>query len=471
MDLRIALVYMLTILSLSFANNAHARCENKLTLEKIYQLLKENHPDLKAALIETDLAKSRLLESQGVFDPSLRLSHGYKRYNSSSDISRPQNANLSEASISLLTRYGAKLTIGGERNYGDIKTPISPTGDDGDYFASLKIPFLRGGGFNDSNISEIKNKIEITRAINDFRLTELSLLLSSSEAYYKWLATIELIRIENSLRDLAQFRTRSINALSKSGDMASIDVAEALQELERRNERVFNASRTERTAAFDLSWYVWNIGENEPHIPLQCEADQPTLEMKPINLNDSQKLKIEALKIRPEVKDINLSKTIAKLSQDLAINKLYPVLDGYLKAGRQFGNNAMPGISGEAGIEFTLPIYRREAKGALSQAKNEMIKLSFVEKSMIAKVFIQIDKAVASINYLVKQNDAAKNELIYAKKIEEGEREKFKHGDSTLFILNRRERATAEAKIKLTMLNRDYLIAKTYLKAVVGTLS
>jgi outer membrane protein len=43
-----------------------------------------------------------------------------------------------------------------------------------------------------------------------------------------------------------------------------------------------------------------------------------------------------------------------------------------------------------------------------------------------------------------------------ARQLEEGERARFDLGDSTLFLVNQRERATAEARVKLIEIQAEY---------------
>ena len=57
-----------------------------------------------------------------------------------------------------------------------------------------------------------------------------------------------------------------------------------------------------------------------------------------------------------------------------------------------------------------------------------------------------------------------------AKKLEEGEREKFRLGDSTLFLVNSRERSSAEAQMKLIDLKVKYHKAVLIYKAVTAQL-
>jgi outer membrane protein TolC len=47
-------------------------------------------------------------------------------------------------------------------------------------------------------------------------------------------------------------------------------------------------------------------------------------------------------------------------------------------------------------------------------------------------------------------------EVELAQRLEEGERIKFQLGDSTLFLVNQRERATAEARLKLIEIQAEY---------------
>jgi outer membrane protein TolC len=72
------------------------------------------------------------------------------------------------------------------------------------------------------------------------------------------------------------------------------------------------------------------------------------------------------------------------------------------------------------------------------------------------RILVEIDDAVSVINTVYQRYQAAERELRLAQQLEQGEREKFALGDSTLFLVNQRERATAEAENKLIDLQLEY---------------
>jgi len=66
--------------------------------------------------------------------------------------------------------------------------------------------------------------------------------------------------------------------------------------------------------------------------------------------------------------------------------------------------------------------------------------------------------------------NATLTEVKKAQQVEEGERQRFSAGDGNLFLVNLRERATAEAKMRLAEVHIDYLQAQAAFRAVTCSL-
>ena len=65
---------------------------------------------------------------------------------------------------------------------------------------------------------------------------------------------------------------------------------------------------------------------------------------------------------------------------------------------------------------------------------------------------------------------AAKEAYDLALQLEEGEQTRLEYGDSTLFVLNQRERFSAQAKIKMIEAQADFQQSLVRMLAVTGQL-
>ena len=84
------------------------------------------------------------------------------------------------------------------------------------------------------------------------------------------------------------------------------------------------------------------------------------------------------------------------------------------------------------------------------------------------RIKADVNDSIAALRATREQVSLIEKELNYAKEVEEGERIKFKAGDSTILLVNIRELATADTSIKYLKSLADYQIAKAMLKMALG---
>jgi outer membrane protein TolC len=81
-----------------------------------------------------------------------------------------------------------------------------------------------------------------------------------------------------------------------------------------------------------------------------------------------------------------------------------------------------------------------------------------------------IDNALSALQRALERTDAAEREARYATLMEEGERKRFTAGETSLLIVNLRERAAAEARVRVVTARADYLRAWTLYHWSVGNI-
>ena len=163
----------------------------KINENHFFELVNKNHPEIIQAKLDRQRAMAQRIEAQGAFDPSLSADGFYNRFNSSSAVGDVQEVFTSGTSVDWLSGYGAKFSVGSKLALGDIKTPVSPTGDGGEYFLKLQVPLLRDAIYNEKNVKEQQAKIKET--IADFKLSQkkLEVFSKSIEKYWSWLGALK----------------------------------------------------------------------------------------------------------------------------------------------------------------------------------------------------------------------------------------------------------------------------------------
>jgi len=162
-----------------------------------------------------------------------------------------------------------------------------------------------------------------------------------------------------------------------------------------------------------------------------------------------------ALAKRPEIMAIQLQLRSVSLDETLALNDSRPDLSVVLQPGQDMGRLGI-GDTLKAGINFSVPLGRWDASGRRDAARAKTIKLTQDRELTKRQVLLEVDDAWSAIQAAVDRFHATDAEVVLAKRLEAGERKRFAEGDSTLFLVNQRERATAEALGRLIDIQLEY---------------
>lgn len=430
-----------------------------LSLDEVLNIVELYHPKLRGAGLERRIAAAKRLEKQGAFDPAFVVGSDYLRFNTEFD-NRTQrgkaaSTRVADAGVAFLTRSGLQVGAGTRFNLGKVKSPLSPTGDGGEYFLEFKMPLLRGFRINEKSAAERQALLGESLADAEFQLTRLDLLLKAATDYWDWVAAKRKLDVARALLKLSEFRAEAVRQRATAGDLPQIDATEADLEVQRRQGNLVKADRDLQKAAFKLSLSLWS--PNNLPAPIPQEANVPASEPPPVLFADDRAIAGQrlALERRPELKILALGRDITQIDLDLAKNQRLPALDLGFSPGRDTGFGAI-GNTVKAGVSLTISLRQRTADGRIGQANLKLEKLALDLVNERQRISTEVFDAISAINTAYDRYRATQQEVELAARLEEGERTRFALGDSTLFLVNQRERATAEARVKLIEVQAEY---------------
>lgn len=440
-----------------------------LTLDEVLNIVELYHPKLRGAEIGRQIALAKRLEKQGAFDPVFSTGVDYLRFNTELDAKtlrgKTASTRIADAGVELLTRSGIKLGAGTRFNLGKVKSPLAPTGDGGEYFLEFKMPLLRGWRINEKSAAERQALLGEPLAETEFQTARLDLLLKAATSYWDWVATRQKLDVARNLLALAEFRSLAVRDRVNAGDLPRIDSVEAELEVQRRQGNVVKADRDLQKAALKLSLFLWLPNGGPAPVPQEANIPQHTPPPIVFTSDSAEAGKRLALERRPELRAVAINKDIAEVELALAKNQRRPALDLAFSPGRDTGFGGI-GNTVKAGISFTLPLRQRSADGRISAATLKMQKLDLDLKNERQRIATEVLDAISAINTTYDRYRTAQAEVELAVRLEQGEREKFALGDSTLFLVNQRERATAEARVKLIEVQAEYQQAVAVFRTV-----
>ncbi|MFN0120442.1 MAG: TolC family protein [Blastocatellia bacterium] len=439
-----------------------------LMLDDVLRQVELNHPKLLGADAERRVATAKRLEKQGAFDPAVFYDADYLRYNSASRRGSLLSTRGNDVGVEWLTRYGVKLYGGARLNFGTVKSPLSSTGETGEYFFGVKIPFMRGARINEKSAGERQALLGEPLADQELVMRRLEIQLKAANAYWDWVAAKRKRDVAASLLELARTRLDAVRKRADAGDLPPIDIVEADQETQRRQGGLIKADRDLQKSAFKLGLYLWE--QNGAPAPLPVAGNVPVNDPAPVLYTDERAIEGEklALERRPEIKMVNINRDIVQVDLDLGRNQRLPQVDLGFSPGRDTGAGGV-GNTLKAELTVSLPLRQRTADGRIGAATLKLQKLDFELINQRQTIVVEIADAISAINTTYARYNAARAEVELARRLEEGERKRFSLGDSTLFLVNQRERATAEAENKLIEIQAEYEQAVAGFRAATGS--
>jgi len=429
--------------------------EKALYLKNIIDNILLYHPDINSAQLERDIAQAYFMQTTGAFDPNFNSSANYAHFNSSSSVGQEQDAALVTNKLDWQSPWGPKLSVGHKVLFGDAKTPFAPTGDAGEFFAELKIPLLQNALINTYNLKSNKAKIYTIIADYKYFLTKLKVINAASAAYWKWIASAQILDAEKDLLKIAESQLDFVQKQTDAGNFAAINVVEADRELQRRHARVAVALRQVQEDSLKLASYLWTINGHPMQIPSLAQVPNLIPEPHQIQVSSLLDAKFTALENRFEPKILQSTRKILDLEKSFAKNQLLPMLDASLYQGLEVGSEGI-GPTMQFGLNFGLPLRLRTARGLLKEAQSKIKQMNIQEKQLLQSIFLDIENAYSQIATSYDRFVFSQKEYALAQKLEEGERLRFELGDSTLFLLIQRERMTIESRIDMIKALGDY---------------
>ncbi|MGV3721187.1 MAG: TolC family protein [Actinomycetota bacterium] len=439
-----------------------------LGIEEFLRQVEASYPKLVGAEAERRLAEAKRLEKSGAFDPVFTTGADYLRFNSTDKLGYAKSYFATDAAVELLLPQGTKIIAGGRFTDGDVKSPLSPTGRSGEYFFGFKIPLARGAGINAKLAALRQARFGIPLADALYAELRLEVLFQASSSYWDWAAAVQRREVARNILNLARTRAGAVKERAEAGDLPLIDIVEADQEVLRREEQLQKAERDVQKEALKLSLYLWEPA-GAAAAPSAAAAPAVPRPSRVISAEETLSAREEAVKLRPELRALKAAREISETELRLARNLRLPEVDLSVLPGYDVGPGGV-GPTIKAGVALGLPLRQRTADGLADQARLKLQKIEAETQLERQRIQVQVEDAVSAANQAYRRYEAAARELELAQRLEQAERDRFALGDSTLFLVNQRERATAEAAIKAISISAEHQQALAAFRAVTARL-
>lgn len=431
--------------ALSGACNVQA--QDSLSLTQFLTRIAQTNPVLRSAALETDVADAEILQARGAFDLFLK-----SKYERKGITDKVKVDNLDAGlEMPLATTLGPRLSTSYRRGEGTSINPENVTGNEGELGLGLSVPLWQGLQTDSrrTSLRKAEARPELAQIFNDQE--RLSLLRQASVRYWDWVETNDVLRTMRDIVTLAEDRLRFLQSRARAGEIPTIDTVEAQQELERRRGEYFRAERNAEQASIAARAMLWQ--NEQTGLPQAfCRVLFPGESTPSTQQREADKL--NALARRPELRRLGVQQRVVGLDVTLAQELQRPLIEAQGQLLRSFG--AAGDNTFKLGLNISHPLFQRTATAQEEIAQVSLQRLGLQQQLVERQISAEIDDALSAIAKAEERIRTAEREVRWSEALQQAEVRKYVAGESTLLVVNIRERALADARIRLTNARADY---------------
>lgn len=431
--------------ALSVASPAEA----VLTLAGLVEQLERGFPKWVGADVAVRAASGKARAKQGAFDPVVSLEAESLRYNSASSRGKSAVGSRNDVGVEWTTPAGAKFSAGRVFNQGAVKSPDSATGSSGTWAFGVKLPLGRGAGVNEKSVGLEQARFGENLARQDAGMVWMSVRYDASLAYWNWVGAARRLALREQMERLASERAVLVGREVAAGARPAIDAREADSEVALRKADSIKARRDWEKASFSLSKFLWNADGTPGEVPgpERVPADDTNVQPSRLAAPEVEQGRLRAWERRPEMARLAVERRVVAVDRRLADNDRRPFIDVVVGPGLDLGGNGV-GTTLKAGIAVSWPLNQNDPRGRLEEAVAKDRKLELDENLLRRTISLEVDDAASAVGRAVDRWAEARAAVSALLAVEEGERVRFREGDSSLFLLNQRERQRADAQLR-----------------------
>ncbi len=400
------------------------------------------HPLAKKAELRIKLAQAETLDAKGMLDPFLASDWDQKNFDDKLYYRQYQ------AKLKFPTSMGIAFTGGYENTEGVFLNPENSTDEFGLWHLGIEADVLQGLFVNERRIALDQAEVFQKLVQNEQQIMLNDLIYNASQAYLIWqqYQFFEEVLIENV--SIANVYFENTKQTFFNGEKTAMDTLEAfilyqdaIATLQKNELGLIKSKRT-------VENYLWF---NEVPIALQEETEPETYTNQifeaPMILNFADVTQNPII-----LASIN-KLSYFEIEQRLKREKLKPKLKlKYNPLLSTSENSISPNYSisdYKWGIDFSMPILFRSARADVQrgEVKIQETKLDIQDKRN--ELQNKIENSWQQQQLYNEQILLIEKNLESYKRLLEGETEKFNYGESSVFLLNKRQEKYINGQLKL----------------------
>ncbi len=431
----------------------------RLSYKSFYSLVLQNNPQAEIADLPSKFAQAELLKAKGAFDPTISTDFSQK------DFSNSLYYRYFDTEINYMTPFGIGLVAGYENTDGQKINPEYYTDDYGLWKLGIEINLLQNLLTDENRVKLNQAKVMVEMAENERKLLTNNLLLKSSTLYAEYLKNYHILQILNENLTLSQQYKDIVIQSFINGEKTMMDTIEAYSTF-KMNLIILKEKEAEFQKNFHTVNAVLGKFDNSEFILPESDFEDVIEHIDSVSFQKTNKDSLPLLFTYQFKNEILKSEVFLYQQKYLPKLKLkyYPLIE-------TSDNSLEPVFSTnnyKTGLEFSMPLFLRQERGKVLSTKTKMEQNELEAFNKRVEIANKIEALIKERNILSSQLSTIQELKINYLRLFEGEKEKFVAGESSVFLLTKRQEKLLEIQIKeielkykivISLLQSNYLFS------------
>jgi outer membrane protein TolC len=416
-----------------------------LSLTTYLDRIADHYPLIKKANIYEDIADAYVLQGRGAFDPVISSSYQSKQYEETNYFT------VWQTDVKIPTRLPLDFSLGYENNDGTYLNPENTVPQNGLIYGTVNLSLLRGLMFDPQRYTLQTAALKGVKSSIEKDLLTRDVFYQALLTYLEWAGA----QIENNVlrnyRDAVQERHVNIIGLVMNGDKPTIDTIESRMILNTATKMFLESTQRLITARQKVELFLWNA-DGQPLALIQDIQPEP-LENLVQQLENFTAVFAPGFDNDPLLRKIQNEIDLMEVERQLEKQNFLPRVDLKYNTIVTPGDQSVPTTFSVNNYKFgfgvEVPILNRKAKGAVRFneyviEQNRQDYMQYRKQLMNTYANLLLNKGVQMDIIEVGQEKIENCQALY-----QAENIKFEMGESSVFMVNQRERSLLEAKMDL----------------------
>ncbi|MFT4760164.1 MAG: outer membrane protein TolC [Paraglaciecola sp.] len=432
------------LISLFFLVNGNAQTDTTtLTYQEFLTNIIRFHPIAKQADLRLDFADAEWMLAKGNLDPVLTSDWNQKNFDDKLYYSQFQGK------LKIPTILGVDFVAGYENTEGIFLNPENNTDQFGLWNIGVEVNLIQGLWINERRTALQQAKIFRNIAENEREILTNELLYSASLSYLDWQQNYFAQQVILESIELAETYFDNTKQSYLGGEKTAMDTLEALLILQNAMTTAQFYEGKRLKAQQNLENYLWFN-----NLPLILENtvkpetyEEPIFEIIP-NPN-VQDLLLNHPAINEKLNKLSYFEAEQRLKREKLKPKLKIKFNPLLATSNDEISPNYSTADYKWGFDFSFPLFLRSARAGIQQGQIKLLDIGLDIENKRNELRNKIEASLLLQVVLRDQLALQQRNITGYERLLEGENQKFLFGESSVFLLNKRQEKYIDSRLKL----------------------